>query len=105
MTVTATPGQGYNFAGWSDGTSATFNPYTFVLVANTSLSGVFAEPVVITPQLLAKLAQGLVSGLTNLTAAEAAAIDAQGNHNGFVDLGDLLALLDKNPGLLSAPSG
>ena len=40
VTVTATPAEGYRFAGWSNGVTA--NPYTFTATENISLQATFA---------------------------------------------------------------
>lgn len=64
VTVTASPGDGYDFAGWSDGTDivSTQNPYTFNIAENISLTANFSRKPAATCTLAEYLAASSPSG-------------------------------------------
>jgi hypothetical protein len=66
-----------------------------------SLGFTVLPPIVIPdPSLVARrLAECLLTSTCNLGAAEREYVDTEGNKNGAIDVGDLLAWLDKHPGI------
>jgi len=103
VVVTATPAAGWSFTGWYEGAVlvSTANPLAQPIAVNRTLSARFL------PANLGALALRTTEelmGARTLTISEQEWLDAQGNRNGRVDLGDLLALLDQHPGLVLAPA-
>ena len=90
VTLTATAAPGSLFAGWS-GVPACFTaPSCAVTVgAETAVTARFI------PQPPAGVAAGELLGNPHLTPEQVHALDAAGNHNGRFDVGDYLALLDR----------
>ena len=101
VTLQASPNAGYTFGNWTqNGVAATtINPWTFTLSAPVTAGATFPAVPVNPQQIATRFATALLSGTGNFTLAERQWIDAQGNKNDLVDLGDLVALLQKNPGV------
>jgi hypothetical protein len=100
VTVTATPAAGYGFAGWSDGALGTSNPVTFPLAQDKTLAAVFGQVQVAVDAIASCVLAASCS--TAIEQAQRVQIDALGNKNGYVDIGDLLAMLDRQLGAISA---
>ncbi|MCC6317221.1 MAG: hypothetical protein IT361_05960 [Gemmatimonadaceae bacterium] len=94
VVLRATANPGYSFQRWSD--ESTQNPKSVTLEENRTLGAVF-EATVNAQEVARRLLGCLLSDACQLTINEQLFADAQGNKNGRWDLGDLLALLDKNP--------
>jgi subtilase family serine protease/pimeloyl-ACP methyl ester carboxylesterase len=95
VTFVASPSTSYRFVAWSDGSDA--NPRTLKLDQPTlTLNASFQfSPAV---QAIAdRIIDRLLKGTGDFTPQELTFIDSQGNQNGAVDVGDLLALVQKNP--------
>jgi hypothetical protein len=90
VTVTATAGPGSLFAGWSGASSCAAEPScTVAISAETTVMARFI------PQPPAGVASGDLLGNPHLTPDQLRALDQAGNHNGRFDVGDYLALLDR----------
>jgi len=89
--ITATAGSGWTFTGWSDGIGAASRSIVVSQPLQT-LTAAFTLNQVLVDQ----LAEALVHA-SGLPAALSSALDALGNRNGILDLGDLVALLDRTP--------
>jgi M6 family metalloprotease-like protein len=93
VTLTPVPVAGSAFAGWTGDTTAAAAVLTlrttrpFALVANFVSSSA--------------VVQQLLTGSSSLTAGQLAVLDSLGNRNGRFDVGDFLAWLDRNPGVVS----
>jgi hypothetical protein len=90
VTLTAAPAPGSLFAGWSGVSSCASAPACTVTVsAETAVTARFiAQPP-------PGVAAGDLLGNPHLTAEQKRALDQAGNHNGRFDVGDYLALLDR----------
>ena len=96
VTVQATPNNGWVFTEWSDGNiSAT---RTFVVNGDITLIANFVS----ISSVLSRLADFLL-GQGSMSALERTLVDQLGNRNADVDLGDLLKIIDRNPGLAFSP--
>jgi hypothetical protein len=90
VTLAATAAPGSLFAGWSGISSCASAPACTVTVsAETTVTARFI------PQPPAGVAAGDLLGNPHLTPEEQRALDQAGNHNGRFDVGDYLALLDR----------
>ncbi|HTT69258.1 MAG TPA: M6 family metalloprotease domain-containing protein [Gemmatimonadales bacterium] len=94
VALTAVPGSGQAFVGWTGDTTASAT----VLVLHV------ARPYAVTANFAATndVVNQLLTGTSGLTAAQLQTLDQLGNNNGRFDLGDFVAWLDRNPGALSA---
>lgn len=97
VTLTATPGAGNRFAGWTGDTTA----------KNTSLTLQIGHPYNVTATFLRPLATAdvvaqLLNGSSSLTPADLSALDALGNNNGAFDVGDFLAWVQATGAPLTA---
>lgn len=99
VSLVATPTAGNVFASWTENGSATStsNPYTFVLNSPVTISATFNVAPIDPQDIATRLAAALMQGSQTFTTAERQWIDTQGNKNDLVDLGDFVALLQKNP--------
>ena len=95
VTFTATPIAGQSFVGWTGDT--TTGNLTLKLVMNRSfrVTASFAAPGDVVNQLLLET--------STLTPPALLALDRLGNDNGRFDIGDVVAWLDRNPGLATSP--
>jgi len=90
VTLTATAAPGSLFAGWSGAASCGTEPSCSVTVsAETAVTARFI------PQPAAGVAAGDLLGSPHLTPEQKSALDQAGNRNGRFDVGDYLALLDR----------
>jgi hypothetical protein len=90
VTLTATADPGSLFAGWAGASACGSEPSCSVTVAaETALTARFI------PQPAAGVAAGDLLGAPHLTPEQQRALDQAGNHNGRFDVGDYLALLDR----------
>ena len=106
VTLQATPSAKFNFLNWTDGGSelSVTPTYSFALSRNITVTANFQTVASINVQdIVNRLMSGFVSGTLTFTASERLYIDTQGNANGTVDLGDLLALVQKNPSIIAGP--
>jgi len=89
--ISAAAAGGYTFTGWSDGVGTAARTVV-VTQPVQALTATFGVNQVVLDQLVDALinSTGLPSQLT-------IALDAVGNRNGVLDLGDLVALLDRTP--------
>ena len=94
VALTAVPASGEAFVGWTGDTTASAARLVLHVVRPYSVTAVFAASNDVVNQLL--------TGTSGLTAAQLATLDQLGNNNGRFDLGDFVAWLDRNPGLLNA---
>jgi M6 family metalloprotease-like protein len=96
VSLTATPGAGQAFAGWTGDTIATTPTLKLRVVRPYAVTATFVPTGDVVAELL--------TGAGGLTAAQLQALDQLGNRNGRFDLGDFVAWLDRNPGAASAPA-
>ncbi len=90
VTLTAVADPGFLFAGWSGVPACSTAPSCAVTVsAETVVTARFI------PQPPAGVAAGNLLGRPHLTPEQVHALDEAGNHNGRFDVGDYLALLDR----------
>jgi Divergent InlB B-repeat domain len=90
VTLTATAEPGSLFAGWSGASACASEPSCSVTVSvETAVTARFI------PQPPAGVAAGELLGNPHLTPEQQRALDQAGNHNGRFDVGDYLALLDR----------
>jgi hypothetical protein len=96
VTLTATASAGQSFLGWSGDTTA----------GNATLKLRMGHPFSVTANFAAPgdVVQELLSGAPTLMPAALEVVDRLGNNNGRFDLGDLVAWLDRNPGLAASPA-
>jgi len=95
VTLTATPATGQAFLGWTGDTTAAGATLKLRMARPFTVKANFAAPRDVVNQLL--------SGSSPLTAEAVSLLDQLGNNNGRFDLGDLVAWLDRNPGLATSP--
>jgi len=95
VTLTATAAAGQSFLGWTGDTTA----------GAAALKLVMTHPFMVTANFAATkdVVNQLLSGSPSITPAALALLDQLGNNNGRFDLGDLVAWLDRNPGLATSP--
>jgi List-Bact-rpt repeat protein len=90
VTLTAIAAPGSLFAGWSGVAACSSEPTCQLTVAReTAVTARFI------PQPPAGVAAGDLLGAPHLTPEQKDALDQAGNHNGHFDVGDYLALLDR----------
>jgi len=95
VTLTATAASGQSFLGWSGDTTAGAATLKLAMAHPFSVTANFAAP--------GDVVNGLLVDSPALTAAAAMVLDQLGNNNGRFDIGDLVAWLDRNPGLATSP--
>ena len=95
VTLTASAGSAQSFLGWTGDTTT----------GNASLRLVVARPFADTAHFAAvtDVVNALLTGSSPIDAAALQLLDQLGNRNGRFDLGDLVAWLDRNPGLATSP--
>ncbi|MEP6780360.1 MAG: hypothetical protein ABJC26_10765 [Gemmatimonadaceae bacterium] len=106
ISVQASPNATFSFINWTEGGSelSTTSLYSFTLTRNLNVAANFLLVVQFNKQdIVNRLLSGFVGGTLTFSAAERQYIDDQGNANGSVDLGDLLALVQKNPSIVAGP--
>ncbi len=96
VTLTATAGAGQSLVGWSGDTTAGGAVLKLRVTRPFSVTATFAATADVVNQLLA--------GTSPLSAEALLLLDQLGNNNGRFDLGDLVAWLDRNPGLATSPA-
>jgi M6 family metalloprotease-like protein len=96
VTLTATPAAGQSFLGWSGDTTAGGAALKLRMARPFTVTAIFASPADVVNELLA--------GSAPITPAALQLLDQLGNGNGRFDLGDLVAWLDRNPGLATSPA-
>jgi hypothetical protein len=90
VSLTAAAGSGFLFAGWGGAPACSTEPSCAVTVgAETAVTARFI------PQPPAGVAAGNLLGSPHLTPEQVHALDQAGNRNGRFDVGDYLALLDR----------
>ncbi len=94
VTLTPMPAAGSSFVGWSVDTVTGSSVLALRAVRPYSLVATFAGAADVVRQLL--------TGRSALTGGQLLVLDGLGNRNGVFDLGDFLAWLDRNPGVVSA---
>lgn len=104
-TLTATPNTDYHFDGWTENgvVVSSAASYTFVVTNVRTLQANFSVLITFDPTLRDQIISYLTGSTGSLTGVRRQWCDQQGNKNGNCDLGDLLALLDKNPGVPISP--
>jgi M6 family metalloprotease-like protein len=95
VTLTPTPAAGQSFLGWSGDTTAGATALKLRMTHPFSVTANFAAPTDVVNELL-------IDSPT-LTPAALQLLDQLGNKNGRFDIGDLVAWLDRNPGLATSP--
>lgn len=95
VTLTATPATGQSFLGWAGDTMASSAALKLVMTHPFAVAANFATTSDVVNQLL--------TGASPITGAALQLLDQLGNNNGRFDLGDLVAWLDRNPGLATSP--
>lgn len=95
VTVTATPNAGWVFLEWTeDGAMLAGSPSaTLTLEVDRSVTAHF----VAAQDLANRFREALLGQSDTLTPTERSMLDREGNANGTLDVGDLLAFLDRNP--------
>ena len=93
--LTAVAAAGLVFLGWSGDTTAGDAVLALRMTRPFRVTAQFAAPGDVVNQLL--------SGSSPLSSAAIRLLDQLGNNDGRFDLGDLVAWLDRNPGLASSP--
>jgi len=94
VTLTPVPAAGSAFVGWSVDTVTGAQVLALKASHPYSLVATFAGTTDVVHQLL--------TGRSSLTAGQLLVLDGLGNNNGRFDLGDFVAWLDRNPGVLTA---
>ncbi len=104
-TLQATALPGYQFVNWTEnGVQVSLSAsISFAVTAARTLVANFSQQIVLDQAFVDRIVNYLLGTATALSTAERTWCDAQGNHNGTCDLGDLLALLDANPGVSLSP--
>ena len=95
VTLTATAAAGQNFLGWSGDTTASGAALKLAMTRPFNLTANFAAPT--------DVVNALLVDSPALTQAARTLLDELGNKNGRFDIGDLVAWLDRNPGLAMSP--
>ena len=95
VTLVATPASGQMFLGWTGDTTTANATLKLVMTRPFTVRATFAAPSDVVNQLL--------TGSSPVTVAALIALDRLGNNNGRFDLGDVVAWLDRNPGLATSP--
>jgi M6 family metalloprotease-like protein len=95
VTLTATAASGQSFLGWSGDTTASGATLKLTMTHAFSVTANFAAPSDVVNELLVNS--------TTLTPAALTLLDQLGNNNGVFDIGDVVAWLDRNPGLATSP--
>ena len=98
VTLTATPPDGTVFGGWTGDTTAATPSLTLTMARPYTVNATFVAQVAVTVD----AAANTLLGTAFLSPAQAAYLDARGNHNGAYDIGDFLALV-KATGVLPSP--
>ena len=93
VTLTPVPGAGSVFAGWAGDTVTGAAVLAIRATRPFALAATFAATADVVRQLL--------TGSSALTAGQLTLLDLLGNRNGQFDVGDFVAWLDRNPGVLS----
>ncbi len=94
LTLTATPATDQAFIGWSGDTTAMNPTLTLPMGRPYALTATFVP--------MASLVSQFLEGGSALTPAQITALDRNGNNNSGLDIGDLVAWLDKSGVQLSA---
>jgi len=102
LTLMATPHPGWAFTGWYENGVRLMetNPYLLLLNAHRTVEARFVPADL--NDFVSRSTNELL-GMRELSFLEQQWLDSEGNRNGRVDLGDLLALLDTYPALELAP--
>ena len=95
VTLTPVPAVGSAFVGWSVDTVTGAHVLALKAVRPYSLVATFAGTADVVRQLL--------TDRSSLTAGQLVVLDGLGNNNRQFDVGDFVAWLDRNAGVLSAP--
>jgi len=95
LTLTAVAGSGQSFLGWSGDTTAGTAALQLPMGRPYNVTATFATPADVINELLVDSPA--------LTSAALTLLDQLGNNNGRYDIGDLVAWLDRNPGLATSP--
>ena len=95
VTLTATPAASQSFLGWSGDTTVASVALKLRMSHPFAVTAVFAAPKDVVNQLL--------TGSATITPTALQLLDQLGNDNGRFDIGDLVAWLDRNPGLATSP--
>ena len=95
VTLTATAAAGQTFLGWSGDMTAGAATLKLLMTRPFAVTANFAAASDVVNQLL--------SGTSVVAPAALQVLDQLGNNNGRFDLGDLVAWLDRNPGLATSP--
>jgi M6 family metalloprotease-like protein len=94
--LTAIPDSGQSFVGWTGDTTSSAPVLKLRMTRSFQVRANFAAPGDIVNELL--------TGGSPITAQALQALDLLGNNNGRFDLGDLVAWLDRNPGIATSPA-
>ncbi|MGH6691481.1 MAG: InlB B-repeat-containing protein, partial [Gammaproteobacteria bacterium] len=99
VTLTATPAPGAEFLGWTGDTTGSAPRMELPMRRPYSLQARFS----VSPQIVAVVdaVRAIFGSGPTLSAPVTQGLDEQGNRNGRLDVGDVLAYLDRNRATLS----